>query len=162
MFGLIPAFVLAMAIAQPARVAHVNNGRTPTATVAAVIAASPQFTSIAPPISAAGPQISETSSEARPRSGRLTMMYVAFATLQAMDAHSTLSALSNGGREANPVMRGVAGNPGALIAVKAATGATTIWLTERVRKKHPRGAVVLMAILNSALATVVAHNYSIR
>jgi hypothetical protein len=56
-------------------------------------------------------------------------------------------------------MRGVVGHPASLIAVKAAAGATTIWMTEKMREKHPRGAVVLMVVLNSVLATVVAHNY---
>ena len=96
------------------------------------------------------------------RSLALTSLYASFATLQGLDAHSTIRALSNGGREANPAMREVAGRPAALIAVKAATGAGVIWIAEKMRKKHPRGAVVLMAVLNSAMATIVAHNYSLR
>jgi hypothetical protein len=113
-------------------------------------------------ISIALAQNPSTLSNPSNRSITLTSLYASFATLQALDVHSTLSVLSAGGREANPAMRGVAGHPGSLIAVKAASGAAVIWLSEKVRKKHPRGAVALMAVLNSVMATVVAHNYSMR
>jgi len=47
----------------------------------------------------------------------LPALYVAQAALQALDAHSTYSALSRGGVEANPLMKGVVGNKGAMMAV---------------------------------------------
>jgi hypothetical protein len=97
-----------------------------------------------------------------PRSPVLTSLYASFVSLQALDAHSTLSGLSAGMREANPAMRGVAENPASLVAVKAAAAVTTIWVSEKMRKRHPRGAVVLMVVLNSAVATVVARNYAMR
>ena len=97
-----------------------------------------------------------------PRSGLLTAAYVSFIGLEALDVHSTLSVIRHGGREANPVLRGAVHNPATFIAIKAAGGATAIWASEKLRRKHPRGAVVLMVALNSVLATVVAHNYSLR
>ena len=96
------------------------------------------------------------------RSPTLIAMYASFATLQALDVHSTMTALSHGGVEANPAMRGIVGNTGSLIGVKAVAGVTTIWVTEKLRKRHPRGAIVLMAALNSAMTTIVARNYSLR
>jgi hypothetical protein len=73
-----------------------------------------------------------------------------------------LSGLSAGLGEANPAMRGVSDNPASLIAVKAAVAVTTIWASEKMRKRHPRGAVALMVVLNSAMAAVVARNYALQ
>lgn len=103
----------------------------------------------------------DLSGRAHPRSKTLTAMYVAFGALQLADVHSTTRALSRGAVEANPAMRTVAGSPAALIAVKAAGGATTILVSEKLRKKRPVAALVLMASLNSFLAAVVAHNYRV-
>ena len=88
-------------------------------------------------------------------------LIVSFGALQALDAHSTLKALKNGGREANPAMSAIASNGAALFAVKAGTVAATAYFAERLSKKHPKRAVVLMAVLNSAYVAVVAHNYRV-
>ena len=88
-------------------------------------------------------------------------LIVSFAALQVLDAHSTMKALSGGGREANPAMAGIASNRGALLAVKAGTSAATAYFAERLSRNHPRGAIVLMAVLNGAYAAVVAHNYRV-
>ena len=88
-------------------------------------------------------------------------LIVSFGALQALDAHSTLKALKNGGREANPAMSAIASNGAALFAVKAGTVAATAYFAERLSKNHPKRAVVLMALLNSAYVAVVAHNYRV-
>ena len=89
----------------------------------------------------------------------LVPLYVSFAALQALDVHSTTRALGRGGVEANPLMRGVADQPAALMAVKAGGAATTIYLAHKVSKRSRVGAIVVMAAVNSAYAMVVAHNY---
>ena len=88
-------------------------------------------------------------------------LYVSFAALQALDAHSTLKALSGGAHEANPLMQNVAGNPGALLAVKAGTTAATIFFAEHLAKKSPIASLAVMVAMNSAYATIVAHNYRV-
>lgn len=88
-------------------------------------------------------------------------MYVSFAALQIMDAVSTRKALSGGAREANPVMGGIARNSAALFAVKAGTAAATTWFAEKLAKNHPRRATIMMAVLNTAYAAIVAHNYRV-
>jgi hypothetical protein len=88
-------------------------------------------------------------------------LYVSFAVLQALDARSTLAALRNGGAEANPLMAGAASNPGALLAVKMGAGAATIFVAEHVAKRNPVASLLIMAAMNSAYATIVAHNYSV-
>ena len=96
------------------------------------------------------------------RPALLVPMYASFATLQALDYHSTTTALSSGAaREANPLMRGVANTPAAFAMVKAGATAGMIWAAERMRKKHPASAVVFMVASNAAMAAVVAHNYAI-
>lgn len=93
------------------------------------------------------------------RRGILVPLYISFATLQALDAHSTLRALNAGASEVNPVVAGLADTPAALVALKAGMAASTIYLVEKVRVKSRRAAIVLMAALNSAYVTIVAHNY---
>ena len=94
-----------------------------------------------------------------PESRPLVPLYVSFVALQALDVHSTTRALGAGGAEANPLMRGVAHQPAALMAVKAGGAASTIWLTHKLAKRSKTGAFVLMAAVNSAYAMVVTHNY---
>ena len=88
-------------------------------------------------------------------------MYVSFAALQVMDAISTRKAISGGATEANPAMAGIAGNSAALFAVKAGTAVATTFFVERLAKNHPRRATIIMAVLNTAYAGVVAHNYRV-
>jgi hypothetical protein len=91
--------------------------------------------------------------------GVLIPMYVTFASLQMLDAHSTLRAVNAGAVEQNPLMRGLADRPVALVALKAGVAASTIVLADKMRGRSRVGAVVMMAALNSAYAMVVAHNY---
>ena len=105
----------------------------------------------------------EVTREEAPRrdgKGALVPLYASFAALQGLDVHATMRAVRGGhAREANPAMAGVVGNPGAFIALKAATAAGVIYLTEHVRTRNKVGAIVLMAAVNSLYAAVVAHNY---
>jgi hypothetical protein len=99
------------------------------------------------------------SSVRRPR--LLPALYAATAALQALDAHSTLTGLKSGATEANPLMKGVAGNPTALLAVKAGAAASTIYFAEKLWRRNRVAAVVLMAAVNGVTAAVVAHNYKV-
>jgi hypothetical protein len=95
------------------------------------------------------------------RPAALVPLYISFAALQALDVDSTYRVLGQGGREANPLAATFVRNPPALIALKAATAAGAIAIAERVRKHSPKAAMLLMIGLNSAMATVVAHNYAV-
>lgn len=151
MFSTIAACALAVTLVQPASRAtgDVVAGQSGGLHVLAASAASAASAVSAAPTAPA-------------RSHVLTSLYVSYVGLQALDVHSTSRALASGGREANPALRGIAGSPGALIAVKAATTAGTLWVSEQLRKKHPAAAIGLMAALNSVMAVVVSHNYSVR
>jgi hypothetical protein len=88
-------------------------------------------------------------------------MYASFGILQALDAHSTLRALSGNGTEANPFVRPFASSPVALISFKATTTVGLVYLTERLRKKNKVAALAAAVGLNSLQAFVVAHNYRV-
>jgi hypothetical protein len=90
----------------------------------------------------------------------LVPLYLSFSALQVLDIASTHHALDRGGREANPVVASVIDSTPATIAVKAGSTAAIIYLAERLRKRHPVAAVVLMVGLNAGYAGLVAHNYS--
>jgi hypothetical protein len=93
------------------------------------------------------------------RPAALLPLYASFVTLQALDVHSTHSALARGAVEANPAMQGLVGNSAGMIAVKAAGAAGVIFASEKIRTKNKAAAIGLMIATNSALAWVVQHNY---
>ena len=106
-----------------------------------------------------GPASEPRGPASEPRPGALVPLYASFATLQALDAHSTSRALDQGAVEANPMMKGLAGNPTALLAMKAAGTAGVIFASEKMWKKNRAASVFFMVAANSAMAWVVQHNY---
>lgn len=88
-------------------------------------------------------------------------MYVSFAALQVFDAMSTRKALAAGAREVNPLMTGVVKNNTVFLAVKAGSAVATTYFVERLAKNHPRRAMIVMAVLNTAYAVVVVNNYRV-
>ena len=105
-------------------------------------------------------QAAETFDTARPRRPDALMpLYLSYATLQALDIHSTMRALDRGAVEANPLMKNLTASPASLVAVKAAGAAGVLYTTEQLWKKNPTAAVVFMIAANSAMAWVVQHNY---
>ncbi len=110
-----------------------------------------------PPIDLAGPRQDSASDLTTLRRG----LYVSFAALQVMDAVSTRNALNNGAREANPAMGAIANNSTAMFAVKAGTAVATTFFVEKLARKHPKRAAILMAVLNAGYAAVVVHNYRV-
>ena len=88
-------------------------------------------------------------------------LYGGLIVLQGLDVHSTLRAINAGHYEQNPVMRWSVEHPAALISMKAAASAATIYVAEKIRKRHPKRAMLFMAAVNSAYAFIVVHNYSV-
>lgn len=174
------AGVVLVAGASPLRAADRNVGSLPRVdfTLASVPVV-PSIVNVAPPAlltdAAVEPAAPAPLAEAAQRPVDLRMpvsdddgttslrrsMYVSFAALQIMDAVSTRKALSGGAREANPLLGGIARNSAALFAVKAGTAAATTYFAEKLAKKHPRRAMIMMAALNTAYVAIVAHNYRV-
>jgi Domain of unknown function (DUF5658) len=91
----------------------------------------------------------------------LPVLYATTALTQALDAHSTMTAMSRGAREANPVMQGVASNGGAIVAVKAGIAVGSIFVAEKMWRRNRAGAIATMVALNVVTAAVAAHNYRV-
>ena len=126
-----------------------------TSTLAAAIEATPVPSRERRPPAVVQP----THDFAQKRPGALIPLYVSFGALQVLDAHSTSRALVRGGVEANPVMKGIAGNQAGMLAVKAAGTAGVIFASEKMWKKNKTAAVIFMVASNAAMAWVVQHNY---
>ena len=93
------------------------------------------------------------------RPAALPVLYVGYAALQGVDLWQSARLLETGAREINPVMAGATGHPAAVIAVKAATTAGTLYFVERLWKNdHRVAAIVTMVAVTGATAAVAAHN----
>jgi hypothetical protein len=109
---------------------------------------------------AAGPAVAQERDQLkRERPAALVPLYIAFVGLQALDVHSTFSALEGGAREANPMVRGALGSPAGLFLLKSGTAAGVVLITEKLWPRNRTAAVITMIALNSAYATIAAHNY---
>lgn len=92
----------------------------------------------------------------------LVPLYASLVGLNALDVHSTYSALKTPhAAEANPIVAPLVHQPAAFIALKAGTTAVSIWTAERLWKKHRVVAMVIVGSANAALAAVVTNNYRI-
>ena len=87
---------------------------------------------------------------------------MSFAALNVYDGLSTITALKRGAREANPMMGSVAGNPVALLAVKAGVTTASILFAERLWRQHHRTkAIAMMIAANGVMMAVAANNASV-
>jgi uncharacterized protein DUF5658 len=93
------------------------------------------------------------------RPALLVPLYAGFVVLQALDVHSSVTAVERGGRETNPLLAPLVDRPAAFVALKVGATAGAIFAAEKVRRRSRIGAILLMAALDSAYATIVAHNY---
>ncbi|HEX7796522.1 MAG TPA: DUF5658 family protein [Vicinamibacterales bacterium] len=99
---------------------------------------------------------------ARRRPLALPSLYAGSVFLQSYDAYSTLSALRNGGTEANPLMKGITKSPVAFIGLKAGVTMMSIMAAERMWKDNNRvRAVLTMVATNGFMAAVAAHNTAV-
>jgi hypothetical protein len=118
-----------------------------------LMTASAEIQTVAPPMAS------------QPAGGRLRAalpsMYAGLVTLQALDTHSTFRALDSGHVESNPLMRWSTQHPLALVSMKASATAATIYVAEKIRKKHPKRALAFITAVNAAYALVVFHNYRV-
>ena len=101
---------------------------------------------------------STVSEPAAKRPATLPALYAALAGTEGWDLYSTSRALKAGAHEANLQIAPVSRNVGAMIGLKAATSAAVILCSEKMWKKNGRGAVVLMTLVNGAMAGVAVHN----
>lgn len=154
--GLVPA----VAGAQELRVADADsvvrrdlNASLVNTTVPPVLLGAAQLPSLQRPVTFDRPSN-------RPSTLMLSL-YASTAAMQALDVHSTLSALKLGAVEANPMMKGVARNKAAFIALKAGMAASTILASRNMAKRNKIAAIATMVAVNTAYAFVISHNYKV-
>ena len=115
-------------------------------------------TSLAGPI---GDRLQLSQIHARPseRPRLLIPMYISFAALQAMDAHSTMKAVDRGYVEVNPLVAPSTRNGAAMAAMKIAVTASVVVGTEKLWRHNRAAAIAAIIVVNGAYAAIVAHNY---
>jgi len=94
------------------------------------------------------------------RGALLVSLYASAAAMNAFDTYSTVTAVETGvGTESNPLMRGVAGHAAAMWAVKGGVTASSLFVAERMWRKHRRvGAITTMIAINVMTAAVAVNN----
>lgn len=88
----------------------------------------------------------------------LHSLYGSYAALSVLDWQTTRMAMRGGYREANPLISPFARHSAALLVVKGAAAASTIYFTERLRARHPKAAVAAIVAANTISALVVTRN----
>jgi hypothetical protein len=89
----------------------------------------------------------------------LMPMYVAFASMQAFDAYSTVAGTRRGAVEQNPAVGAIAAQPAAMWTLKAVGTVTTVYFAEQLWRQHRKTqAIVLMVVANATMGVVAAHN----
>ena len=164
--NLAAAAVVALGIAAPAQAQELMAANATVLFPVTPMTVAPVVTAAEAPVAAAIAQDRtfnrESFSGGVRRPSLLPALYASQVALQALDAHSTYKAINRGAHEANPLMKGVVGNKGAMMAVKAGVAASTIFLAERMWKRGNRvGAIATMLVVNSVTAAVVANNYRV-
>jgi hypothetical protein len=91
-----------------------------------------------------------------PSSAALKALYGSYGGLQTLDMATTIQARNAGAREMNPAM---AGGYGQAAAVKVLFAAGTVAAVAALDRKHHKAALVTMAVLNVATASIVVNNY---
>ena len=152
-------------LASPVFASGVRDGNCAPARVAPAQAQAPapdpsEATAATPPPASTETNASSVVAPARTSRGLLPL-FASYAVLQALDVHSTLSAIHAGGTEANGLVSPLVGHPAAFIAFKAAMTTGTIAAAERLSKHNRLAAYGLMFAANSAYAWVAVHNYRI-
>jgi hypothetical protein len=85
-------------------------------------------------------------------------LLVAFGSLEAADVYTTLRAVHGGETESNPLMRSAANHPLALASAKAGSAAITVFLTQRLVRRHRTAGLVMTGALDAVLGAVAVHN----
>lgn len=151
---LTASFLGALLVAAPVMAADADQPVPALHVTAAALATAALDTSSVPP-----PDFTSSITERYRRPGVLPGLYMASAALQGYDAYSTITALKQGGVEANPLMKQVVKSPIAFVALKASVAATSIMAAEKMWKGGNRiGAIGVMVASNVAMGYVAAHN----
>lgn len=94
-----------------------------------------------------------------PRRAVLSSLHAVTGVVQTYDGLLTMRVLRAGGVEANPLMKPVTRNEGAMLGVKIAAAVATVIGTETLwHDNHRVAAIVTSLVANSAMAMIARHN----
>jgi hypothetical protein len=136
----------------------------PSRQVAPLAATLPAVFSAAPSVAVIAPVLAPAALRAPAAGGSVAFPVLAatYVALNAFDIYTTTKAVSSGqGKEANPILSGVAQTPVALTAAKIVTTATTLVIAKRLWKDHRAASIVLMVAANVGTGFIVGHNATI-
>ena len=92
----------------------------------------------------------------------LAQLYVSLASLQAYDGYSTLRGVNNGAQEANALVSAFAGKPAAFWAIKGGSSALSIYMAEKLWRRHRRAeAIATMVIANGVMGVIAVRNTAV-
>jgi hypothetical protein len=129
-------FAVCLGVALVAAPARAQDAAVAASTV------SPLLAQLTPSTTMPDEHRAEVRAHASAGRGVLLPLYMSFASLQMLDAHSTLRAARAGAVEQNPLMQGLADKPAALVALK------TAWLCRPSRLPTAYAAAAALAPLS--------------
>jgi hypothetical protein len=88
-------------------------------------------------------------------------LYATTVVVQGLDAQSTFKALAAGAVESNSLVKPLASNRPAFIALKAGMSAAFIYAGHDLSKRHKIGAILALGLINSAYTAIALHNYHV-
>lgn len=132
-------------------------------TLASIVASTsvPAAGGLADTAPAAARPVRAPGSQAAGLRGGLIPLFASYAVLQALDVHSTLTAINRGGFERNPIVAPFVNHPAAFVACKAGVTTATFLAANRLAKRNRVAAYAMLAVADSAYAYIVAHNYQV-
>lgn len=74
------------------------------------------------------------------------------------DLSSTMYALNNGAREANPIMTG---STAKMVAIKAGGTAGIIYLVNKLKKNKPKTANIVSCSIGAGFGAIAVHNIQV-
>jgi hypothetical protein len=88
-------------------------------------------------------------------------LYVTTGFVQGLDAHSTFKALAAGAVESNSLVKPLASNRPAFIALKATMATAFIDAGHDLSKRHKVGAIIALTLVNSLYTAIALNNYHV-
>lgn len=88
-------------------------------------------------------------------------LYVTTVLVQGLDAQSTFKALAAGAVESNSLVKPLASNRPAFVALKVGMSAAFVYAGHDLSKRHRIGAILALGIVNSVYTAIALNNYHV-
>jgi hypothetical protein len=88
-------------------------------------------------------------------------LYATTVVVQGLDAQSTFKALDAGAVESNSLVKPLASNRPAFVALKVGMSAAFVYAGHDLSKGHKLGAILALGLVNSVYTAIALHNYHV-